>query len=203
MRGDMTELFKLTTQDGLTMQGCEAETKWGPNVTHVSSGQGRMCGPGFLHAYTHPRLALLLNPIYSRIDDPLLWRCDGEVVVCDRGLLVCCKRLTTIETMPLPVLTNDQRIAFAILCAREVTDRPEFLSWADKWCDGTDRTRNTARMAAKNWKRSFSDLPAFHAMQAAAGLRLFYDVSLAAEEAMNMPRPGRPPIDLIRLAEQV
>jgi hypothetical protein len=104
LRGIMAELFKLTTQDWLTMKGCLGETKWGPNVTHVSLGRGEVCGPDFIHAYTHPRLALLLNPIHARIDDPVLWRCAGEVVAADRDLLVCCKRLTTIETMPLPVV---------------------------------------------------------------------------------------------------
>jgi hypothetical protein len=46
----MTTLYKLTDKDGRT----RGDTKWGEGATHTTDGQGDLCGPGWLHAYTDP-----------------------------------------------------------------------------------------------------------------------------------------------------
>lgn len=38
-------------------------------------------------------------------------------------------------------MTNAQKVRFALLCALETTDDPEFVRWAGRWLDRTDRTR--------------------------------------------------------------
>jgi len=141
----MTTLYKLTTSTGLTRAGERNETKWGPGITHEAQGSGtELCSDGFIHAYTSPLLAVLLNPIHANIDFPLLWECEGVVLLSDHGLKVGCKKLTTIRTLPVPIVTQEQRIAFGILCALEVERNVVFVKWARKWLSGEDRTKTAA-----------------------------------------------------------
>jgi len=48
----------------------------------------------------------------------------------------------------LPVITIEQRIAIAILCAKVVYKDKQWNIWADKWLNGTDRSVKTAAYAA-------------------------------------------------------
>jgi hypothetical protein len=98
-------LYKLTTQDNMTRKGEYNETVWGENVTHSGTGKGDLCSPGYIHAYTHPLLAVLLNPIHANIDNPKFWEAEGEVVKSDRGLKVGCATLTTIREIELPAVS--------------------------------------------------------------------------------------------------
>lgn len=115
----MTTLYKLTTQDFKTRKGRSNECTWGENVSHSGTGKGDLCGPGYIHAYTHPLLAALFGPVHVNVDDPVLWECEGDVALSDHGLKVGCATLTTLRRVPLPVVTLAQRIMFAVLCARE------------------------------------------------------------------------------------
>lgn len=126
-------LWKLTDQQWRTRAGEYNETLWGPGVTHTASGEGDLCGPGWLHAYTSPELAVLLNPIHAALSDPVLWRAEGEIGKSDRGLKVGTKSLTTIEIVPRPVITIGQRVKFGILCALQTYKEPKFVAWAEGW----------------------------------------------------------------------
>ena len=53
------QLYKLTDDSGRTYNN----TQWSEGSTHTASGDGDMCRQGWIHAYTHPLLAVLLNPI--------------------------------------------------------------------------------------------------------------------------------------------
>ena len=66
------KLYKLTDGDGQTMSG----TQWGPGVSHSGTGEGELCGPGWIHAYEHPLIAVLLNPIHANIQNPRLWEAE-------------------------------------------------------------------------------------------------------------------------------
>lgn len=61
-------LYKLTNQNGQTYN----QTQWGENVSHSGTGQGELCGPGWIHAYTSPLLATLFNPIHAAFSNPQL-----------------------------------------------------------------------------------------------------------------------------------
>src|SRR3990167_8206723 len=138
----MTKLYKLTDKDGRTYGGCQ----WGEGVTHETDGQGELCGPGWIHAYTDPLLAVLLNQIHANFDPDtmLLWWCKGKVGRTDSGLKVGSTKVTTIRTIPGPEVTTQQRVRFAILCAREVYQEPVWSQWAAAWLDGTERGANAA-----------------------------------------------------------
>ena len=112
----MTKLYKLTDQSGQTRNA----TQWGPGVTHEASGEGELCGHGWLHAYTHPLLAALLNPIHANFQEPVLWEAEGEIWLYDHGLKVGCRKLTTLRQIPLPAVTLEQRVEFGIRCALSV-----------------------------------------------------------------------------------
>lgn len=145
----MTKLYKLTTPDHKTRKGHPEETQWGEGITHTASGEGDLCGPGWLHAYAHPLLAVLLNPIHASISDPVLWECDGDVGKDDHGLKVGCTRLTTRFVVSLPQVSTGQRVRFAILCAKQVCDAPAFVVWADNRLDGKDRSEEAVHAAAR------------------------------------------------------
>jgi len=144
------KLYKLTDRNNKTQAGKINETVWGPNVTHTASGSGtELCTDGVIHAYIDPRLAAILNPIHVNFDQLKLWEAEGEIVAHQGQLIVGVKSLTTIKEIPLPVITDEQKVKFAILCALEVYKEETFVSWANKWLSGEDRTTESAdRMAS-------------------------------------------------------
>lgn len=137
------KLYKLTDENGRTYNS----TQWGPGVTHSGTGEGYLCGPGWIHAYTDPLLAVLLNPIHGEFERPRLWECKGKVAKTDHGLKVGCRTLATLRELPLPEVTREQRVRFGILCAKRVCNAPTWNCWADAWLDGSDRSTAAAQAA--------------------------------------------------------
>ena len=140
-------LNKLTDKNDQTYGGCQ----WGEGVTVETSGEGELCGPGWTHWYTHSLLAVLLNPIHGNFDltTAHLWEGEGEVKKTDHGLKVGCQKATTLRRVELPEVTTEQRVRFAILCAKEICNEPTWINWADRWLSGEDRTEVSAEWAAK------------------------------------------------------
>ncbi len=137
-------LYKLTDHNSRTYNN----TQWGENVTHTTSGDGELCGPGWLHAYTHPLLAAMLNPIHANFYNPLLYLAEGKIEKTDHGLKIGTTKLTTLRLIKLPEVSTVQRVAFAILCAKHVYESKEFHLWADGWLSGKDRSDAAAYAAA-------------------------------------------------------
>ena len=138
------KLYKLTDQKGQTRN----KTQWGEGVMHTAPGTGELCTSGWLHAYTDPLLAVLMNPVHANIADPQLWEAEGEVGKAD-GTKVGCAELTTMCRMELPTITTEQRVRFALLCALAVYKEPSFVAWANDWLSGKDRTREAAARAVQ------------------------------------------------------
>jgi hypothetical protein len=135
---------------------------------------GPLCGPGWIHFYDDPLLAVFLNPVHADFSNPRLWECEvsGEIRN-DRGLKFGAQTLTTLwEITPVPEVTLEQRIRFAIFCALEVCKDPGFVRWADRWLDSSDRSSESARAA----ESAAVSLAAQHAARAAEAAA----VSLAA-----------------------
>ncbi len=117
------KLYKLTDENGQS----RGSMKWGAGITNTAKyGEPVLCTDTVLHAYTDPLLAVMLAPIHVDWKNPRMWEAEGDVVVREYDLKVGCKTLTTITEMPLPVVTTEQRVKFAILCALEVYDDPAF-----------------------------------------------------------------------------
>jgi hypothetical protein len=139
------KLYKLTSQENTTYNG----TTWGEGVTHEPTGFGLdLCSNGWLHAYEHPLIAVLLNPAHANFSNPKLWEAEGEVGIREGQLKCGSKRLTTIKEIPLPRVTTTQLVAFAVLVAKAVCDDEAWNRWADGWLSGKDRSQAGARAAA-------------------------------------------------------
>lgn len=181
-------LYKLTTQDNKTRKGYTNECTWGPGVTHSGTGKGDLCGPGFIHAYTSPLLAIFLNPIHAAIDDPKLWECEGTVVKTDRDLKVGSISLTTVKEIPVPNITTNKKAAFGIYCALATGYGGRFWEfWANDWLAGKDKTFETAaaRAAARaEWDADWADIRAADARaEWAAATRAINEAAARAEWA--------------------
>jgi len=137
------KLYKLTDQDDRTYNN----TQWGEGVKHMASGKGELCTDGWIHAYTDPLLAVLLNPIHANIQNAHLWEAEGEIGMDDHGLKVGCASLTTIRRIDVPVVTTEQRVRFSILCTRTVYTETTWTMWADAWLSGVDRSAAAAWVA--------------------------------------------------------
>ena len=185
------KLYKLTDQNGETGHRYK-RTKWLPlGTVHETSGEGDLCGPGWLHAYTDPLLAVLLNPIHADIKSPRLFECEGDIGKSDHGLKVGTSRLLCTREIPLPDITTEQRVKFAILASLEVYDDPRYRTWAEAWMSGADRTQKSARVAA--WAAAAEAARAAAAEAAAAA-------AAAAAEAAWAAWAGN--IDLIAIARK-
>ena len=166
----MSNLWKLTDARHRTYGGCQ----WGPGVTHRASGKGALCGPGWIYAYTSPRLAVLFNPIHAGFDPLVLWRAEGVVGATDHGLKVGCTELTTLEIAAAPIYSHVQRVAFAIFCAQTVYHDAAWCSWTEGWLSGTDRSGKAAR-AARAAARAAAAEAAAAGAAAAEGIPLDLD----------------------------
>lgn len=202
----MTKLYKLTTQDNKTRPGYSNECVWGEGVTHSGTGEGDLCGPGYIHAYTDPLLAVLLNPIHANYADPKLWIAEGDIAI-DQSDKIGCNSLTTIKEIDLPVITNEQRCIFAILCVKEIgVDIPAWNSWADDYLSGKDRTAWAAEAAARAaeaaaWAAAWADAAARAARAAAWAVARAAEAVWAAEAAWAVARTANN-IDLAAIAHK-
>jgi hypothetical protein len=98
------KLYKLTDENFQTKN----QTQWGENVTHETGGEGDLCGPGWLHAYLNPYLAVLLSPLHVFFEHPVLWEAEGDgTFKYERQLKVGCTKLTTLKQIPMPVVMTD------------------------------------------------------------------------------------------------
>lgn len=137
--------YKLTKADGRTAN----DTVWGIGVTHKAKGNGKtLCSSDVIHVYDHPLKAAMFNPIHANFRKPKLWECHMRGVVADDGLKVGVKQCTTLREIPMPQITNNQRVRFGILVALKVHRDPEFAEWAQCWLSGKDRTAAAAERAA-------------------------------------------------------
>jgi len=141
----MAIVYKLTNQDLTTHNGYQ----WAVGEWRETNGEGNLCGPGWLHAYTDPAVALFLNPIHANIANPRLW--EGEAkgkVTSDKGLKVGYTRMRIVMELPVVLPTTEQQVRFAIACAVSVYRDDGFRVWAKKWVSGLDRTAEAAWAAA-------------------------------------------------------
>jgi len=165
--------YKLVTQDMTTYNHC----KWEVGVKKITSGEGDLCGSGWLHYYSNPLLAVLFNPIHTDYKNPRLFLADvGGRILHDGQLKSGASEMTLIKEIELPIITTTQRIAFAILCALEVYKAPDFVIWATNWLPGKDRTAESAWVAwavAEVWAE-------------AVKRKIDIDFVALAEKAINM-----------------
>ena len=129
--------YKLTDKDGCT----QGPTQWGEGETHTAQGRGNMlCTGDVIHVYDSPLKAVLMNPIHGNFDlgTALLWKCRVRHVVANDGTKVGVKICTTLHTVPMPVLSTEQRIEVAIRVTMIIYHEPNWTAWAKAWLNGTN-----------------------------------------------------------------
>lgn len=134
-------MYKLTTHENTTQGGM----KWEIGKTNVATGVGNdMCTDQLLHCYSDPYLAIVFCHIHLKIDSPKLYLIECSEIVATNGLKYGCKEQTPIRELVLPVLTKNQYLAFGIKCALAVNFGEKFVTWANGWLDGSDRSNFAA-----------------------------------------------------------
>jgi hypothetical protein len=118
------KLYKLTTKEHTTYRG-SMHWKVGKTNKVEKCKNPQLCTGQVVHAYKNRNLALLLNPVHANIDDPVLWECEGKIVVEDFDK-VGVFSLKANKILRLPKWHTERRkdvvVMFAILCAEAVID---------------------------------------------------------------------------------
>lgn len=199
--------YKLTDENHQTRN----ETQWGENITHYTNGEGELCGPGWLHYYNDPLLAVLLNPVHAGFLNPVLWECEVVgVTSTDSGLKFGATELTTLRIIPIQSVTLEQRVRFAILCAQQVDKSEDFNIWAYNWLIGSDRSEQSAYAAAESARATISAVEgkwgslwaARAAEYAARPLSMPAAGELAGAAVESAARGSALYFDLIKIAQQ-
>jgi hypothetical protein len=140
----MSYLYKLTDEFGNTKN----QTHWAEGTRHEIAKELRdstqpLCSKHYYHAYENPLVAVFMNPSHANFRNPILWRATGWVSKRNGQLKCGCFTLRTLQQIPLPVLTINQRVRVAIQCALKEPQTESFKSWAKNWLSGVDRTFKT------------------------------------------------------------
>jgi len=137
---------KLTDQNLKTYNGFQ----WELGKKRVASGKGELCSSGWLHCYTHPLLAILLNPVHANIKNPRLFEIEvGGKMKTDNGLKEGWTGMALVKEIEIPEISLTQKIAFGILCSLEVYKEESYVIWAKNWLNNVDRTDLAAARAAR------------------------------------------------------
>ena len=200
---EMKTYYKLTDARGRTHGGM----KWGEGVSHRVRGKGTgLCTKDVIHCYDHPLKAVLFNPIQANFVNPRLWEGKAENVVADDGLKCGCKKFTTIREIALPIITTNQLVRFAILCAQEVYCDKAWGRWAARWLSGEDRSEAASEAAWASARASArASWAAAGASAVAAARAAVASAGAAAEAAARASEAARAAvanIDFIKLIEK-
>jgi len=147
------EYYKLTDS-----KDCTKDTQWGENVTNKARGEGKnLCSHDVIHVYDHPLKAVMFNPIHTNFDEYHLWEVKVKKVGANDTLKVGVKQCTTIRKIDAPIITTEQRVRFAILCALKVYKEKSFVDWANGWLSEKDKSASAAESAeSAAWSAAWS-----------------------------------------------
>jgi hypothetical protein len=179
--------YKLTDQNMRTRNNVQ----WKLGIERTVRGsfkKQQLCTPYWLHFYVEPRLAIIMNPIGANFKSPRLFKCNvgGKIQHENKGRLKSgCTKLTLIEELTLPVISNNQKVAFGILSSLKVCRDPDFVFWANNWINNIDRsyTTNAAAYTAAS-HATYADAAATASAYAAAAYAA-YDAHAAHADAAD------------------
>jgi len=201
-------VYKLTDKDGYCRKGKSGETLYEVGHTYTASGEDDLCGPGWIHAYEHPILAVLHDPIQGNYGPTArLWECNTAkgTIKRDGQMKLGTTRLRVLRKLPLPVLTIEQRVAYAISVALRVYVAEDYVEWAEGWLSGRDRSIGAAMAAGAAAgaaaRAAYAAYAAYAAAYAAEAAEAAWAAAGAAAGAAA--RAAYADIDLIDCAREV
>lgn len=141
--------YKLTNQDMKTHGGFQWELHKQYKIDKVLQGKNRpLCSTSWFHCYNHPLLAVLFNPIHSNFLNLRLFEVEiGGFCKEDKGLKFGFTAMKLVKEIAVPKISNQQKIAFSILCAKEISKNKTWIIWGDNWLKGIDRSAAYAAAA--------------------------------------------------------
>ena len=126
--------YKLTNQDMQTFGGMQWQLgEWGE-----TDGQGDIGGPGWLHVYSDPTVAVLLNPIHANFAPCRLFTAEGEgaKIESTSSLQTGFTRVRLVEEVACPGVTIEQRVRAALMFAHEASADEGFRDLVAAWLSG-------------------------------------------------------------------
>jgi hypothetical protein len=176
--------YKLTDANNRTRAGYNNSLLWGENVTHTVEGDNpELCSDSWIHFYTHPFLASLMNCKHANFKNPVLWECIASGKIIHDPLKSGCKQLTTVKIIPMPEYGTISKIAFALLITKQIYKYPKWNRWADNWLSDTDRSKDATATAAAAYAADYAAYAATAAAAAAAADYAAYAAAAAAAAA--------------------
>lgn len=198
-------VYVLTGQNNKTKKNTSLDKDLicGKGVTHKRSGKGHLYGPGWIHSYTHPLMAVLFNHITCRIDNPILWESEGSGMTKNDNIKMGFTELKIVKKIELPLITPTQLVAFAILCGMKVEKSKVWRSWARKWLNGKDRSKEQALLAssASKWASMWSTKAAEMITMPKMDLRKLSEISAKAAYSIA-GHDGDDKINLLTIAKK-
>lgn len=118
---------------------------WSENVVNEENNN-----PNKLFSiYEDPIVAHMLNPAYDGYKNPSIWIVEGEKEFTF-GFRHESKKLKAIKKVELSEPTDQERIAFAILCSIHLVSNPIFQEWSKNYLKSEDnRSKQTAENVLK------------------------------------------------------
>ena len=181
--------IKLTDQNGQT----HGNTQWGEGITHATDGNGRMCGPGWIHFYPDALIAPLANPIHADFHNPRMWEVRMEGEIQHEPLKSGGTKCTTLRELLYPEMPIAVNVRWAILCAQAGGyTEPTWDTWAQAWLSDQNRSAEAAKVAWEAphvaWAAAWAAVEAAHVPWAAAEAAKVAEVAAewAAAEAAKV-----------------
>ena len=192
--------YKLTDQKMQTHNGFQWKLgEWQEAKGDVNQD---LCSNAWLHCYDSPLLAVLHNPIHANIKNPRLFEVeiDGETKN-DSGMKRGFRKMRLVKEIDAPKISDVQRIAYGILCAKKVYKAKNWNKWADNWLNNIDRSKKVAAayVADAAYVAAYADAAYVAAYAAAAYVADTYVADAAYVAAYAAAYAT---IDLIELAEK-
>lgn len=147
----MQTVWKLTDPEGWTRRGTSGETLWIPCPVERSTAGGgiaKLCTEAYTHAYADPILAEWFDPVHGEYGDRGLLVQGEAGGIVDDGMKLGCEFFRSLEVVPRAGVPLAAKVRAGIECSLLVYAAPAYVTWAQRWLDGTDRSKPAARSAA-------------------------------------------------------
>jgi hypothetical protein len=148
--GGTMRKYVLTDPDGRTPKGLKLAP--GKFIEQLGSGKDLLQRLGDCCGDT-PLVAVLLSPFSTRPGSRLFQINCWKVSVDPREA----QSYTVVkEVRPVPAVTLEQKIRFALLALSKVYKQKDFAAWARSWLAGEDRSPSAARAQRESSEREIA-----------------------------------------------
>jgi len=186
------KVYKLVTQD---MKSAMGMMDWEIGKRVSVGGELEMCHNG-IHVYSHPMVAVFLNPIHCGIKNPIMLECTTGCKSMGDASKWVVRSVTPKRKIEVPEMTREHKVATAILCVMEIYKEKKWVGWANGWLGDKDRTRASASSAfsaaaydvaafAVAYDAASAAFDAASAASANAAIAAFADAAAASSAAFD------------------